>query len=64
MSDLAAVLTTESTRLSDAERREIVVEQETFGRLSATVSVDHLGLIGSGKGRKGKSLSLTTGEES
>ena len=64
VADLAAVLTSEAAGLADAEGREVVVEQEVLGGLAASVSVDHLGLVGGCQGGEGHRLGLAAGEES
>ena len=64
VANLAAVLTSETAGLTDAEGREVVMEKETLGRLTTTVSVDHLGLVGGGKCCQCHGLGLTAGEES
>ena len=64
VADLAAILSAEAAGLADAERREVVVQQEALGGLAAAVAVDHLRLVGRAERGKGERLGLTACEES
>ena len=64
VTDLAAVLSSETAGLADTEGREVVVQQEALGGLAAAVPVDHLGLVGGAERRQGHRLGLATGKQS
>ena len=63
MSDLAAVLSTETTSLTHAERREVVVEHEALCVWASSVGVNHLRFVGRSESRDAECLSLTTSKE-
>ena len=64
VSDLAAVLSTETTSLTHAEWWEVVMKQEALRVRTSTVGVNHLSLVGRSQSRDAESLSLTTCKES
>ena len=63
MADFAAVHAAEAAGFTDAEGREVVVQNKAFGRFTAGVGVEVLRLVSRREGRQGHGLRLAALEE-
>ena len=63
VADFAAVQAADAAGLTDREGREVVVEDETLGRLAAGVAVEVLRLVAGRERRQAERLRLAAGEE-
>ena len=63
VTDFAAILSAETAGFTHGERREVVVENESFGAFAASVGVDFLGFFQGAKGGQTNGLGFSSGEE-